>query len=128
MRQSAHVVSQQEFDDRLAELREQAAGDGGGGEEPQETDGEQLFTEAAEPAACGSCHTLSAAGTNGTTGPNLDDSLRDMDDEQIREAIVNPEADIAEGFSGGLMPNFGESLSDEQVDALVEYLSEVSGE
>jgi mono/diheme cytochrome c family protein len=40
---------------------------------------------------------------------------------------VDPEAEIAEGFSGGLMPNYGESLSDEQVDALVEYLTEVSG-
>jgi cytochrome c oxidase subunit II len=130
MRQSAHVVSQQEFEDRLAELRERAAGDGGedGGGEPESTDGEELFTEAAQPAACGSCHTLEAAGTNGTTGPNLDDSLQNLDEEQIRQAIVDPNADIAEGFSEGLMPEFGESLSEEQIDALVEYLTEVSGE
>jgi mono/diheme cytochrome c family protein len=30
--------------------------------------GEQLFT-----SSCGSCHTLAAAGTSGTVGPNLDD-------------------------------------------------------
>ncbi|MGH2945701.1 MAG: cytochrome c oxidase subunit II [Solirubrobacteraceae bacterium] len=126
MRQTAVVVPQQEFESRLAELREGAA-DGGGEEQAQSTDGEELFTTAAQPAACGTCHTLSAAGTTGTTGPNLDDALADLDEEQIRTAITDPEAEIAEGFSPGLMPNFGETLSDEQVDALVEYLTEVSG-
>jgi mono/diheme cytochrome c family protein len=33
-----------------------------------QTNGEQLFT-----STCGSCHTLAAAGTSGTVGPNLDD-------------------------------------------------------
>ena len=32
--------------------------------------GQQLFT-----ANCGSCHTLSAAGTSGTIGPNLDNAF-----------------------------------------------------
>jgi cytochrome c oxidase subunit II len=128
MRQTAIVVPQQEFESRLAELREGGGPGGGeGGEQAQTTDGEELFTSAAEPAACGTCHTLSAAGTTGTTGPNLDDALADMDEEAIRTAITDPEAEIAEGFSPGLMPNFGETLSDEQVDALVEYLTEVSG-
>jgi cytochrome c oxidase subunit 2 len=78
MRQSAHVVTAQEFESRLAELREAGEGGGGGGDdEAASTDGEELFTSAAEPA-CGSCHTLSEAGTNGTTGPNLDDVLGDL--------------------------------------------------
>jgi mono/diheme cytochrome c family protein len=38
-------------------------GQGSGGE----TKGQQLFT-----SSCGTCHTLSAAGTSGTFGPNLD--------------------------------------------------------
>jgi cytochrome c oxidase subunit 2 len=130
MRQTAHVLSPDDFNRRMDDLRAQAAEGAGGGGDEQEgapADGEQLFTEAAEPAACGSCHTLEAAGTNGTTGPNLDEALQDLDEDQIREAISNPEASIAEGFSGGLMPNYGESLSEEQVDALVQYLSEVKG-
>jgi cytochrome c oxidase subunit II len=125
MRQSAHVVSREEFDQRLGELRERAAGGGGGGGEPATADAEELFTSAAEPA-CGTCHTLSKAGTNGTTGPNLDDVLPDLSDEQIREAIQDPDAKIAEGFGPGIMPRYGETLSEEQVDALVEYLSEVN--
>jgi cytochrome c oxidase subunit II len=133
MRQTAHVMSQEDFDARMEDLRAQAAEDGGGGggggagDEQAPADGEQLFTEGAEPAPCGSCHTLAAAGTNGTTGPNLDDALQDLDEAAIREAITNPEASIAEGFSGGLMPNYGQSLSEEQVEALVQYLTEVKG-
>jgi cytochrome c oxidase subunit 2 len=126
MRQTAFVVSQEEFDRRLGELAQQ--GDGGGGEEQAgATDGRELFASAAEPAACGSCHTLSDAGTTGTTGPNLDEALAGADEEYIRQSITEPEAEVAEGFSPGLMPNYGESLSEEQVDALVEYLTEVSG-
>ena len=127
MRQSAHVLPADEFESRLAELQE---GGGGGGEDEggeEVTDGEQLFTDAAEPTACGSCHTLTEAGTTGTTGPNLDEVLPDLSGEQIRQSIVDPEAEITEGFSPGLMPNYGESLSEAQVDGLVQYLEEVSG-
>src|SRR5688572_14694599 len=51
MRQTAVVVPQEEFDSRLAELREGGggAGGGGGGEQAQSTDGEELFTQAAQP-------------------------------------------------------------------------------
>jgi cytochrome c oxidase subunit II len=130
MRQSAHVMSREDFDAKLAELRAgppPAAGGGGGGGGGGETDGKTLFTDTAEPAACGSCHTLADAGTTGTTGPNFDEVLPDLSEQHIRESIVDPDADITEGFQGGLMPRYGESLSDEQVDALVEYLMEVKG-
>jgi cytochrome c oxidase subunit 2 len=124
MRQSAHVVPQQRFEDELARLGEEG---GGGGDDQASTDPEQLFTEGADPAPCGSCHTLAAAGTNGTTGPNLDEFVPDLSEEELRQSIVDPEAVIEEGFQPGLMPRYGDTLSDEQVDALVEYLTEVSG-
>jgi cytochrome c oxidase subunit II len=129
MRQTAFVVSQEEFDRRLGELAQQGGGGGGGGGEEQagSTDGRELFASAAEPAACGSCHTLADAGSTGTTGPNLDEALAGADEEFIRQSITDPGAEVTEGFSDGLMPNYGESLSEEQVDALVEYLTEVSG-
>jgi cytochrome c oxidase subunit 2 len=126
MRQSAHVMSRDDFDARLAELAEGPA-QGGDGEGGGETDGRTLFTDAAEPQACDSCHTLADAGATGTTGPNLDEVLPDLSEEQIRESIVDPEAEITEGFTPGLMPRYGDSLSEEQVDALVEYLMEVKG-
>jgi len=126
MRQSAHVVPRDEFDAKLAELaRGPARGGGEGGEE--ETDGRTLFTDAAQPQTCDSCHTLADAGATGTTGPNLDDTLTDLSEEQIRQSIVDPDAEVTEGFAPGLMPRYGDSLSEEQVDALVDYLMEVKG-
>ena len=59
----------------LAAVAVLAAGCGTGGvasagRPPDTQSGQQLFT-----ASCGSCHTLSAAGTNGTIGPNLDNAF-----------------------------------------------------
>jgi cytochrome c oxidase subunit II len=64
----------------------------------------------------------------GTTGPNLDDVVPDLSDAEVRESIVDPDAEVTEGFQGGLMPRYGDSLSEEQVDALVKYLKEVAGQ
>jgi cbb3-type cytochrome c oxidase subunit III len=50
------------------------AGCGTGGKAPakaDQTNGQKLFTS----AGCGGCHTLAAAGSVGTIGPNLDDAF-----------------------------------------------------
>jgi cytochrome c6 len=70
-------------------------------------DGGQLFK-----ANCGSCHTLSAAGTSGTVGPNLD---------QISLPAAAIEAKIRSG--GGVMPSFTGKLSDQQIKAIASYVS-----
>jgi mono/diheme cytochrome c family protein len=59
----------------LAAVALLAAGCGTGGvasagQPPDTQSGQQLFT-----ANCGSCHALSAAGTSGTIGPNLDNAF-----------------------------------------------------
>jgi mono/diheme cytochrome c family protein len=73
---------------------------------------------------CGSCHTFEAAGTSGTTGPNLDESLEGKDAAYVRRAIVDPDADIAQGFSAGVMPKtYEEQLSPGQLDDLVAFLT-----
>jgi cbb3-type cytochrome c oxidase subunit III len=41
-----------------------------GGQRPDTQSGGQLFTQ-----KCGACHTLAAAGTSGTIGPNLDNAF-----------------------------------------------------
>jgi mono/diheme cytochrome c family protein len=75
-------------------------------------------------AGCGSCHAFSAAGSSGTTGPNLDESLDGKDAEYIRTAIVDPNADVAEGYSEGVMPQtYEEQLSPKQLDDLVAFLT-----
>ena len=71
---------------------------------------------------CGSCHTFSPAGATGTVGPNLGEVLAGKDAAFIHESIVDPNAEIASGFSAGIMPqNYGQ-LSQQQLDDLVAFL------
>ncbi|MGH3030789.1 MAG: c-type cytochrome [Gaiellaceae bacterium] len=86
--------------------------------------GAEVFTQIAQPT-CGSCHTYGPAGTDAQVGPNLDEVLPDMSPEEIHEAIVNPDAQIAEGFAAGIMPGtYGESLNEEQLADLVAFLTQ----
>jgi mono/diheme cytochrome c family protein len=86
------------------------------------TSGEQIFTA----AGCAGCHTFQPAGSNGNIGPDLDNlasGAGDMSPEEfVRESILDPDADVAQGFSSGVMPSFEGRLSDKQVQALVDYL------
>ena len=51
--------------------------------------------------------------------------LADKDPKFIEQSIVDPDAELAPGFAKGIMPdNFGDSLSPEQLDTLVKYLSQ----
>jgi cytochrome c6 len=82
----------------------QASGDGKGS--AAGPDGEAVFTD-----TCGSCHTLSAAGTSGTRGPGLDDTA--LDGAAI-EGIVRD--------GSGEMPAFGGELSDDEIRAVAEFV------
>jgi mono/diheme cytochrome c family protein len=81
--------------------------------------GKAVFAE----AGCGGCHTFTPAGSSGTTGPNLDEVLAGKDEAFVRRSIVEPNADIAEGYSPGVMPQtYEDQLSTDQVDDLVAFL------
>ena len=83
--------------------------------------GRQIFDE----NKCETCHTLGAADANGNVGPNLDEALKGKDAAFVEESIVNPDAFVEKGFSDNLMPEtYGESLSREELDALVAFLIE----
>jgi mono/diheme cytochrome c family protein len=75
-------------------------------------DGAAVFAS----AGCGTCHTLAAAGSDGTTGPNLDDL---KPDEETVEAQVRS--------GGGGMPAFEGQLSDAEIEAVATYVSESAG-
>ena len=72
---------------------------------------------------CGGCHTYEAAGSTGAVGPNLDESLEGKDPEYVRRAILNPDADIAEGYGPGVMSSF-DQLSPDQVNDLVAFVTQ----
>jgi mono/diheme cytochrome c family protein len=82
--------------------------------------GGQLFTS----IGCGGCHTLSAAHSTGTTGPDLDESLATDDDTQgIEEMIIHPNTEVVEGYPPNVMPQtYGQSLSEPEVHELAEFL------
>jgi cytochrome c oxidase subunit II len=92
-------------------------------------DAKKLFADGNGTAtACGACHTLADAATTGQTGPDLDKVLKGKDAAFIMKSITNPNAEIAAGFQPGIMPqNYGDTLSPQEVDALVKYLSDVAG-
>jgi mono/diheme cytochrome c family protein len=62
-------------------------------------------------AGCGSCHTLKAAGSTGTIGPNLDD-LKPPLDTVVHQVEVG----------GGPMPAFKDQLSDKQIQDVAAYV------
>jgi mono/diheme cytochrome c family protein len=103
---------------------------------PTAANGKAIFTGV---GGCGSCHTLAAAGTTGTVGPNLN-TLKEACatpasqqargstlEKCIETAITDPYKYIPAGYHSGIMPNtFGKTLSPSQIQALVAFLSSAS--
>jgi cytochrome c oxidase subunit 2 len=86
--------------------------------------GKAVFTGS---AGCSGCHTLADAGSTATVGPDLDKVLAGKDEAFILTSIVDPNAVIAQGYQPNIMPgNFRETLSQDQLDALVAYLHAVA--
>lgn len=90
--------------------------------------GEALFTS----MGCATCH---AAG-DASRGPALEgkfgaeETLRDdstilVDEEYLRESILNPNAKIVKGFTP-LMPSFTSQLTDDDVANLIAYIKSLS--
>jgi mono/diheme cytochrome c family protein len=91
---------------------EEGGGGGGGEVEGDPAAGKEIFAS----AGCGSCHTLSDAGTSGTVGPNLDDSSVDF--AAAVEQITN---------GGGGMQPFQGTLSEEEINNVAAYVVTARG-
>lgn len=76
--------------------------------------GRKVFMEQAQPS-CTVCHTLSDAGATGVVGPNLDELAPTA--ERVQRAVTS---------GVGIMPPFGESLSEAQVAAVAYYVSTIT--
>jgi cytochrome c oxidase subunit II len=119
MRAPVRVVSQQAFD---TWVKQQQSGSGGGGS----GSGKAVFTS----AGCGACHTFKPAGSTGAVGPDLDNLVADAKKAgedpaaYVKESIVDPNKVIVKGYQPGVMPgNFGQSLTPQEIDSLVKYLT-----
>jgi cytochrome c oxidase subunit 2 len=123
MRSRVRVVAPQEFDAWLRK-QSQPAVEAGASPEQLAAAGKKVFTGA---AGCSGCHTLADAGATGQVGPDLDQVLKGQSEATLREDVVDPNAEIAKGYGSGVMPtNFGQTLSDSELDALVAYLKEAT--
>lgn len=88
--------------------------------------GKEIFLTTAQPP-CASCHTLAEANATGTVGPNLDDVLKGKDAAFIHESIVDPDAEIASGFTAGIMPAvYADQLDEQQLADLVAFLRQAT--
>ena len=69
--------------------------------------GEQVYAS----AGCGGCHTLEAAGSSGTVGPNLDDAKPDL--ALVVDRVTN---------GRGAMPAFKDQLSEKEIADVAAYV------
>ncbi|MFU8865835.1 MAG: c-type cytochrome [Rhodobacterales bacterium] len=76
--------------------------------------GRDLFLNS-QPA-CGICHELAEAGTDGTIAPNLD---------RLQPTEAEVRAALSEG--PGAMPNYSEILTETEIAELAAYVSHVAG-
>ncbi|TWU23865.1 Cytochrome c oxidase subunit 2 precursor [Novipirellula galeiformis] len=91
--------------------------------------GEKLYAR----RGCAGCHTVD--GTS-ATGPTYKDSFGNerelvngekvqVDENYIRESILNPKAKVAAGFQP-VMPSYKGQLSDDDLDSLIAYIKSLS--
>ena len=85
----------------------------------------------AQNQGCLGCHSTDGSrlvgptwqGVYGSQETLTDGTTVTVDDEYIRESIVDPNAKVVEGFQPNLMPqNFGDTLSDEDIEAIIAYM------
>lgn len=96
----------------------------GGTESSLASQGEQLF----QKYACNTCHLDSPgargpvlSGLYGTTRPLADGTSVLVDDNYIRESILNPTAKLAAGFQP-IMPTFQGQVSEDELIRLLAYM------
>ena len=78
--------------------------------------GREVFVEIAEPP-CGACHTLADAEAEGTIAPSLDNLQPTR--EQVEAALRS---------APGVMPAYGDILTDEQIEAVSAYVAPAAGQ
>ncbi len=92
---------------------------------PREEYGKRIY----EQRGCQGCHSVDGSARTGPTFLGSWDTERKftdgtaqvMDQQYVRESILNPRAKIVAGF-GPAMPTFKGQLTDEQIDCLIEFI------
>ncbi|WP_197531279.1 cytochrome c oxidase subunit II [Posidoniimonas corsicana] len=96
--------------------------------------GKQLYNR----RGCAQCHTIDGTDRPGPGGPSFkghygetvtfkDGSTGKMDDNYIRESILNPQAKIRQGYNP-IMPTFQGQLNEDEIFALRQYIRSLNDE
>lgn len=121
MRSHVEVVDENKYNEWLNPKVEK--------EENSKSKGEELFSQ----HGCVGCHSMDGSIL---VGPSLKDIYNKkeivttnskkreiiVNDEYLKNSILNPNKDIVEGFSPHIMPEFKGVLSDEEVKELIKYI------
>ena len=114
------VLSEREYQDWL-EKGEQV---GAGGQTPEQL-GEKLY----KSRACYTCHTTDGVAKVGPSFKGIfghevtfaDGKKQSVDENYLRESILNPQAKVVKGFQP-VMPTYQGILKDREIDALIAYI------
>lgn len=117
------VHEQQDFENWLAN-------NAGGASKPEDLAPAEWGQQLAQQNACQTCHSPDGAdltgptwqGTFGAQHTMADGSSVEVDENYLRESILDPNAKIREGYQEGLMPTYQGVLNDEQINAIIEYI------
>lgn len=120
----ADIVTGQDLEDVAAYVGDYAGVPGAAPPRVAGGLGAQVFAD----NGCGGCHTLGAAGSSGTTGPDLDEALPGQGAAAIRKSILDPNAEIAPGYPANVMPaNYGTLIDRDELEELVDFLISSTG-
>ncbi len=100
-----------------------------GDETPMEVWGQQLYNQ----RGCAGCHSVDGSTRVGPTFQNLygsthpltDGSSVTVDEQYIRESILEPKAKIVAGYQP-VMPSYKGQLTDDDIQSLIAYLRSIS--
>ena len=97
---------------------------------PSERSGAELGAEIAQLQGCIGCHSTDGSQLVGPTWLGLygsEEALEDgtnvpVDDAYITKSILDPASQITEGFPNVMPATYQDTLSEEDIDALIEYI------
>ncbi|MGE3682519.1 MAG: cytochrome c oxidase subunit II [Bdellovibrionales bacterium] len=112
-----HVVSREKFDEWL-------------GNEPYKGLSLVEIGKQIHQVRCSVCHTVDGAKNVGPSFAGLwgrEEKLQNgeavkVDENYVRESIVNPAAKVVSGFPAGVMPTFAGQLTEQELSGMIEFL------
>ncbi len=96
-------------------------------EEPEQAEAEprepfETPEQALAELGCGACHKV--AGEEGEIGPDLSKIGEIRDKDYLRQAILDPNADLTKGYEPDQMPlDYGAQMYDQELEMMVDYLA-----